>query len=79
MSPGTLVFFIGLSIIILPSLGIPGDWKVYASWALGGLLVFVGYLIRRSQYLQRLEKDGLRSDDTFVETTAPLFGDTTVQ
>lgn len=79
MSSGTWVFFIGLFIIIIPSLGIPSDYKTYLSWGLGILLVFLGYAIRRQQYLHRLEKDGLRTDDTFVETTAPLFRDSTVQ
>jgi uncharacterized membrane protein YjfL (UPF0719 family) len=80
MSKGTLVFLFGIAIVIIPTLGIPSVWKQYIFWGIGAVLILLGYMIRRSVYLQQLEQeDGVRVDDTFVETTAPLFGDSKVQ
>ncbi|MFN3692494.1 MAG: hypothetical protein ACK4SL_00150 [Candidatus Paceibacteria bacterium] len=77
MTKGTLVFLLGLVTIVLPSLGIPMLWKQIIFALMGVLLIGIGYSIRRSQYLSTLEHDGtVRTAETFVETTEPLF-DTT--
>lgn len=77
MTKGTLVFLLGLVTIILPTLGVPLWWKQIIFGAMGIVLLGIGYSIRRSQYLATLEHDGtVRTAETFVETTEPLF-DTT--
>lgn len=77
MKKGTLIFLLGLVTIILPSLGIPMLWKQILFAVMGIVFVGIGYSIRRSQYLLTLENDGIvRTAETFVETTEPLF-DTT--
>ncbi|MBP9717540.1 MAG: hypothetical protein KBD44_02370 [Candidatus Pacebacteria bacterium] len=77
MKKGTLIFLLGLVTIILPSLGIPMLWKQILFAVMGIVFVGIGYSIRRSQYLSTLENDGIvRTAETFVETTEPLF-DTT--
>ncbi len=77
MTKGTLVFLLGLVTIVLPSLGIPMIWKQVLFAVMGLVFVGIGYSIRRSQYLSTLENDGtVRTAETFVETTEPLF-DTT--
>ena len=74
MTKGTLIFLVGILLIIVPSLGIPLWWKQVAYVACGMLLIGIGYSLRRTQYLRTLDQDGtLRSGETFVETTEPLF------
>lgn len=77
MTKGTLVFLLGLVTIVLPSLGIPMLWKQIVFAVMGVVFVGIGYSIRRAQYLATLQNDGtIRTAETFVETTEPLF-DTT--
>jgi len=80
MSKGTLIFFFGIVLMLIPSLGIPQMWKQYIIIGIGVLLLLIGYIVRRTDYFRTLEnEDGTRSEETFVETTAPLFSDTKVQ
>jgi hypothetical protein len=66
--------------MLIPSLGIPLLWKQYLIMGMGVLLLLLGYIVRRADYFRTLEStDGIRTDETFVETTAPLFSDTKVQ
>ena len=77
MTKGTLIFLLGILLIIVPSLGIPLWWKQVSYVAFGILLIGIGYSLRRTQYLRTLDQDGaLRSGETFVETTEPLFDST---
>lgn len=71
MTKGTVVFLSGLLLVVLPFLGIPAPWKLYATVSLGGLLALCGYLIRRQQYLAEIRK--YSEEDTFMETTGDLF------
>lgn len=74
MRKGTLVFFCGILLVIIPYLGIPTDLKLLICTITGVILILAGYAIRREQYLQGIEqKDGLRTEETFVETTYNLF------
>lgn len=74
MTKGTTIFLLGLLAMVLPSLGIPMAWKQIALVLMGIIMLGVGYSLRRSQYLATLEQDGaLRTAETFVETTEPLF------
>lgn len=66
--------------MVVPALGIPTIWKEYFIMGLGFLFLVLGYIVRRSDYFRTLEHpDGTHADETFVETTAPLFSDTKVQ
>lgn len=68
MSKESLVVLIGMLVAITPWLGVPREWRVYALTAFGVLLVVLGYLLRRTAYLRRIERaDGDRGTDVFVE------------
>lgn len=76
----TLVFLCGLLLIVIPFLGVPEEWRYYAVTAMGVVLVFVGYELRRRIYLSRIDKgNGERGTDSFVETTEKLFDERTLQ
>ncbi len=76
MSKGTLIFIFGIALILIPSLGIPLLWKQYILSGMGVLLLLIGYIVRRSDYFRTLENEGgVRTEETFVETTVPLFGE----
>ncbi len=74
MTKGTAIFLLGLLVIILPALGVPMAWKQIAFVIMGITMLGIGYSLRRAQYLATLEHDGVvRTAETFVETTEPLF------
>lgn len=76
MSKGTIIFFFGIALMLIPSLGIPLQWKQYILFGMGVLLLLLGYIVRRTDYFRTLEsKEGLFSEETFVETTTPLFSE----
>lgn len=80
MSKETLVFIGGIILTILPFLGIPETWGRTIAIALGVILIFIGYALRRAKYLAQIDQgNGERRNDSFVETTQPLFDDRTVQ
>jgi len=68
MSRESLVMLLGLIVLFAPSLGIPSEWKAYVLPISGGLLLLLGYSLRRSMYLRTLEKgNGERGNDAFLE------------
>lgn len=74
MSKETLVFCVGFALTIIPFLGVPESWRQISVAVIGGLLILVGYLLRRAAFLRRIDRgDGERGIDSFVETTEPLF------
>jgi hypothetical protein len=76
MSKETLVFLLGIFLTLVPFLGVPEAWRQYAIAAIGAVLVLIGYMLRRSLYLARIDRgNGERGTDSFVETTEPLFQD----
>jgi hypothetical protein len=80
MTKETLVFFTGILLVLVPFLGIPELWRQYVVAGLGVLLILIGYVLRRSVYLARIDKgNGERGTDSFVETTEPLFKETELQ
>jgi hypothetical protein len=80
MTKETVVFLSGILLVLIPFLGIPESWRQYAIAALGGLLILVGYILRRALYLTRIDKgNGERGNDSFVETTQPLFEERELQ
>jgi uncharacterized membrane protein len=73
-SKESLVFIIGLILVVFPYIGIPESWRVIGTSFFGVVLVFVGYALRRALYLKHIQRtDGERASDSFVETTDPLF------
>jgi len=76
MSKETLVFLLGVVLVLVPTLGIPDAWREWGLMGIGALLVLVGYILRRDAYLKRIDRgDGERGTDSFVETTERLFDD----
>lgn len=76
MSKETLVFIFGILLTIIPFLGIPEDWRQYAILGIGVFLIIVGYTLRRSVYLTRIDYgNGERGSDAFIETTDTLFAE----
>ncbi len=70
MSRESIVFTLGILLLVIPHLGIPESWKFYFLITAGVLLVVVGYSLRRSAYLRSIERDnGERGTDSFVENT----------
>lgn len=74
MTRETLVFVFGVLLVVLPFLGIPELWKQYLISGIGVILILIGYSLRRSLYLLKIDRgNGERGDDSFVETTKQLF------
>lgn len=68
MSRESIVFTIGVLLLVIPNLGIPDTWKFYFFVVCGVLLVIIGYRLRRMAYLRSIEKEnGERGTDSFVE------------
>lgn len=80
MSKETLVFIFGILLTIVPFLGVPVLWRQYTIFAVGAILILVGYSLRRQVYLNRLDRgNGERGNDSFVETTEQLFDERTLE
>jgi hypothetical protein len=68
MSRESIVFTIGVLLLVVPNLGLPEAWKFYFFLIAGALLVVVGYSLRHSSYLRSIEREnGERGTDSFVE------------
>lgn len=68
MSRESVVFVIGILVIIVPHLGVPEQWKLYGLTGAGVILMIIGYSLRRAAYLRSIEhKEGERRADSFVE------------
>lgn len=80
MSKETLIFCFGILLTIIPFLGIPETWRQYSIFAIGVVLIFVGYALRRAVYLSRIDYgNGERGVDSFIESTEPLFEEDRIQ
>ena len=76
MTKGTIVFLLGMLLVMMPYLGIPSTWKQYAYMGFGAIFIVLGYASRRSRYLSDIDRgNGERGGETFVETTQNLFGE----
>jgi hypothetical protein len=61
-------------LVLMPWLGVPELWRNYAVSGAGVVLLLVGYLLRRANFLANFDRgNGERSADSFVESTQPLF------
>lgn len=68
MSRESIVFILGVLVIVFPHLGIPQEWKSYFFVGAGILLMIIGYSLRRAAYLRSIEhQEGERRGDSFVE------------
>jgi uncharacterized membrane protein len=68
MSRESIVFTLGILLLVIPSLGIPETWKLYFFIGAGVILVFVGFSLRRSAYLRSIKKEnGEQGTDSFAE------------
>jgi uncharacterized protein (DUF58 family) len=73
MSKETFIFIAGILLTIIPFLGVPLMWRQYVIFGIGVLLIFIGYVLRRKVFLERIDMgDGERGTDSFVETTEKL-------
>jgi hypothetical protein len=80
MTRETLVFLFGIVLAVLPFLGVPELWKQYLVSSIGVILILVGYSLRRSLYLLKIDRgNGERGSDSFVETTKQLFDERELQ
>ena len=69
MTRESIVFFLGIVVFILPHLGIPETWKMYAYGFSGVVLMIVGYWLRQRAYIRSIQKaNGERDADSFVES-----------
>lgn len=76
MKRETLVFFLGLVILLMPFMGIPSAWKQLAYAGVGLVLILLGYQLRRAAYVRSIERDnGERATDAYVESSAPSGDD----
>ena len=70
MSRESIVFTLGILLLVIPNLGIPESWKFYFFIVSGLLLVSIGYSLRKQAYLRSIERaNGERGTDSFVEHT----------
>ena len=70
MSKESFIIILGIVVILLPSLGIPSQWKTYGFVGVGVLCVLVGYQLRYARYLRSIDRgNGERGSDSFVEST----------
>ncbi len=68
MSRESIVFTIGILLLVIPHLGIPENWKTYFFAIAGLLLILIGYSLRRAAYVRSIQQEnGERSTDSFVE------------
>jgi len=68
MSRETIVFVIGILVIIAPHLGVPEEWKSYFFVVIGVSLMVIGYGLRRAAYLRSIKHHtGEHRADSFVE------------
>lgn len=76
MSKETIVFFLGIVLMVVPFLGMPSEWRQYTIAFIGAVLLLIGYSLRRRLFLSRIDRgNGERGTDSFVETTEKLFDD----
>lgn len=80
MSKETIVFISGILLTLVPFWGIPEEWRQYIIFAIGVLLILIGYILRRNVYLQQIDRgNGERGADSFIETTETLFEEGTIK
>jgi len=51
-------------VFVVPHVGIPEDWKVYAYAVSGMILMVVGYSLRQKAYIRSIEKEMVNETQT---------------
>ena len=74
MSKETTVIVLGLWVVILPYLGIPGGWRTTLIIVSGIALMGLGFLLR-GETLSRGSHKEHRGRNSFVENTASITQD----
>lgn len=74
VSRESLVLLLGIITFTLPLIGVTPVWKEYGQIAIGVLLVFVGFSLRRSSYYRKITRsNGEISTDSFAESQPTLL------
>ncbi len=69
MSKESSVFALGIIIFLASFLGLPREYKEWLLIVCGGLLMIIGYRLRRNAFFKSLEHEsGERRGDAFVES-----------
>lgn len=69
MSKETLVFILGIVAFFTPFIGVPSEYKKWILIVIGGLLMSIGYVLRREAFLQSFtHESGERRANVFVES-----------
>ncbi len=69
MSRESLVFVFGLLVFLIPFLGLPRNFKDIGLLVIGGALMLLGFMLRRSAFVRSIEKStGERQADAFTES-----------
>ena len=71
MSKEMTVIVLGVWVMLVPYLGVPGSWRTAILVISGLTLVLVGFFLRT----EALSRGGRRSSQTFVENIAPHMMD----
>ncbi len=73
MKRESLIFLLGIAIVLLPFIGIPSEWKRVGYMLAGFSLALLGYQLRRAAFLRSItQPSGERRADVYVEQAAPL-------
>lgn len=75
MSKETTIIVLGLWIIVLPYLGIPGGWRTTLLILTGAALMGLGFLLRNEALGRGSHTKGSRGQNSFVENTASITQD----
>lgn len=71
MSRESFVFVLGFLVFLAPFMGLPRSIKDILLLVIGGLLMLVGFILRRSAYMRStLRESGERESDAFAESSA---------
>lgn len=69
MSRESLIIILGAIVLFMPYAGIPESWKRTILMSAGGILMLLGYVLRRAAYRRRIQRSGTeRGTDSFVES-----------
>lgn len=68
MTRESLVFISGAFVLAIPYIGIPDDYKKIALAFLGGILIVLGYSLRRSAFFRSIDTGmGEHRSEAFAE------------
>jgi len=78
MTRESLVFILGIAVVLAPYVGVPNSWKRTASLVLGLLIALLGYQLRRRAYLRSIATtSGERVTDVYAEQVEAVSAEST--